>query len=150
MCRVRDIVTCFSNEENHRLNHHLEPSLPPLRILWCWRTMLRIPWTAHRTNASILRQLKIIKRLSTTCLKRIFEYFDHIARRDGDNLEKIVITGKVEGKRPRGRSPIRWSDQISTALDTKVHTALNVAQSRVKWHKIVQEVVNGRGHRPQQ
>ncbi|CAH2218535.1 jg525 [Pararge aegeria aegeria] len=90
------------------------------------------------------------RRLSTTCLKRILEYFGHIARRDGDNLENIVVTGKVEGKRPRGRSPIRWSDQIRTALDTKVHTALNVAQSRVKWHKIVQKVENGTGHDPQQ
>ncbi|CAH2210972.1 jg14263 [Pararge aegeria aegeria] len=118
--------------------------------MWCWRRMLRIPWTARRTNASILRQLKITRRLSTTCLKRILEYFGHIARRDGDNLEKIVVTGKVEGKRPRGRSPIRWSDQIRTVLDTKVHTALNVAQSRVKWLKIVQKVVSGRGHDPQQ
>ncbi|CAH2208083.1 jg4661 [Pararge aegeria aegeria] len=118
--------------------------------MWCWRRMLQIPWTAHRTNVSILRQLKITRRLSTTCLKRILEYFGHIARRDGDNLEKIVVTGKVEGKRPRGRSQIRWSDQIRTALDTKVHTALNVAQSRVKWHKIVQKVVSGRGHDPQQ
>ncbi|CAH2232677.1 jg5302 [Pararge aegeria aegeria] len=92
--------------------------------MWCWRRMLRIPWTAHRTNASILKQLKITRRLSTTCLKRILDYFGHIARRDGDNLENILVTGK----RPGGRSPIRWSDQIRTALDTKVHTALNVAQ----------------------
>ncbi|CAH2219998.1 jg1075, partial [Pararge aegeria aegeria] len=69
-------------------------------------------------------------RLSTICLERILEYFGHIARRDGDNIEKIVVTGKVQDKRPRGRSPIRWSKQIRTALDTKVHTALNVAQSQ--------------------
>ncbi|CAH2229632.1 jg27448 [Pararge aegeria aegeria] len=56
--------------------------------------MLRIPWTAHRTNASILRQLKITRRLSNPCLQRILEYFVHIARRDGDDLEKIVVTGK--------------------------------------------------------
>ncbi|CAH2233773.1 jg11778 [Pararge aegeria aegeria] len=110
--------------------------------------MLRIPWTAHRTNASILRQLKITRRLST-CLKRILEY-GHIARKDGHNLEKIVVTGKVEGKRPRGRSLTRWSDQIRTALDIKVHIALNGAKSRVQWHKIVQKVVTGRGHDPQQ
>ncbi|CAH2254798.1 jg15382 [Pararge aegeria aegeria] len=120
--------------------------------MWCWRRMLRIPWTAHRTNVSILRQLKITRSLSATCrkpVKRILEYFGHIPRRDGDNLEKIVVTGEVEGKRPRGRSPIRLSDQIRSALDTKVHTALNVAQSRVKWHKIVQKVVSGRSHDPQ-
>ncbi|CAH2238194.1 jg13028 [Pararge aegeria aegeria] len=106
--------------------------------MWCWRRMLRSPWTAHRTNASILRQLKSTRRLST-CLQRILEYFCHIARRDGDNLEEIVVSGKVEGKRPRGSSPIRWSDQIRTALDTKVHIALQVAKSRVKWHKIVRK-----------
>ncbi|CAH2250222.1 jg6913 [Pararge aegeria aegeria] len=72
--------------------------------------------------------------------QKIFEYFGHIARRDGDNLEKIVVTGKVEGKRSRGRSLIRWLDQIHTALDTKVHIALHVAKSRVKWHKIVRKV----------
>ncbi|CAH2226851.1 jg16562, partial [Pararge aegeria aegeria] len=109
--------------------------------MWCWKR--------------ILRQLKITRRLSTTCLKRLLEYFGHIAmetilKRDGDNLVKIVVTGKVEGKRPRGSSPIRCSDQIRTALDTKVHIALSVAKSRVKWHKIVQKVVSGRGHDPQQ
>ncbi|CAH2268400.1 jg6269 [Pararge aegeria aegeria] len=99
--------------------------------------MLRIPWTAHWTNASILRQLKITRRLSTTCLHRILEYFGHIARRDGDNILKIVVTGKVEGNGPRGCSPIRWSDQIRTALDTKVlygflKVAIQMAQNPPK------------------
>ncbi|CAH2237932.1 jg4626, partial [Pararge aegeria aegeria] len=67
--------------------------------------------------------------------KRILEYFGYISRRDRDNLENMVVTGKVDGKRPRGRSPIRWSDQIRTALDTKVHIALKVAKCRVKGTK---------------
>ncbi|CAH2269060.1 jg16077 [Pararge aegeria aegeria] len=104
--------------------------------------MLRIPWTAHRTNASILRQLKINRRLSAACLQRILEYFGHIARRDGDNLEKIVVTTKWK------RSLIRWSDQIRTALNTKVHIDLQVAKSRVNWPKIVPKFDSG--HDPQQ
>ncbi|XP_077255535.1 uncharacterized protein LOC143893712 [Temnothorax americanus] len=118
--------------------------------MWCWRRMLRIPWTAHRTNASILRELGITARLSTICLRRILEYFGHIARRSGDNLEKLMVTGKMEGKRPRGRSPTRWADQIRTTLDTTMHEALHTAQDRVSWRNVVRrKIIPGRGHDPQ-
>ena len=104
--------------------------------MWCWRRMLNIRWTAHRTNASILSKLKIKTRLSTTCLRKILEYFGHIARKDGDNLEKCMVTGKIEGKRPRGRSPMRWTDQIRTALETSTHDALHSASDRNNWRRI--------------
>ncbi|XP_052744154.1 uncharacterized protein LOC128199289 [Bicyclus anynana] len=117
--------------------------------MWCWRKMLRIPWTAFRTNASILAQLKVKIRLSTICLKRILEYFGHIARKDGDNLEKLVITGKVEGKRSRGRSPMRWSDQVRTTLESTVYDALRVAGDRKEWHTILKtRIRDGGGHDP--
>ncbi|CAH2264862.1 jg5700 [Pararge aegeria aegeria] len=70
----------------------------------------------------------MIKRLATNDLQRILKYSGHIARRVGDNLQKMV-TDKMEGKKLRGSSPLRWSDQIRTALDTKVHLAINVAES---------------------
>ncbi|XP_062532329.1 uncharacterized protein LOC134201487 [Bombyx mori] len=105
--------------------------------MWCWRRMLRIPWTAFRTNVSILKQLGIKIRLSTVCLKRILEYFGYIARKDGDNLEKLMITGKVEGNRSRGRSQTRWSDQIRTALDSTVYSTLHDAVDRGQWKKIL-------------
>ena len=111
--------------------------------------MLRIPWTAFRTNASILTKLKIKKRLSTICLKRILEYFGHIARKHGDNLEKLIVTGKVEGKRPRGRSPMRWSDQIRATLDSTVYDALRIAEDRAKWRHI-SIIKDGGGHAPYQ
>ncbi|CAH2231067.1 jg3487 [Pararge aegeria aegeria] len=82
--------------------------------------------------------------LSTICLKRIPEYFGHIARTDGDNLDKHIVTGKVEGKRLRGRCPIRWSDQIRCSLDT------NVYGDRKEWQTIVKKkVMDGGGHDPQ-
>ncbi|CAH2269447.1 jg4477 [Pararge aegeria aegeria] len=94
-------ITCMSNAaETWTINAADRQRINAFEM-WCWRRMLRIPWTAHGTKASMLRQLKITRRLSTTCLKRILEYFGHIARRDGDNLEKIVVTGKAEGRRPR-------------------------------------------------
>ncbi|XP_072934917.1 uncharacterized protein [Epargyreus clarus] len=119
--------------------------------MWCWRKMLRIPWIAHRTNVSILKQLSIRTRLSTICLQRILEYFGHIARKSGDNLEKLMVTGKIEGKRPRGRSPIRWSDQVRTSLHTSVHDAMQTAENRSKWRDIIRTVLNTNhgGHDPQ-
>lgn len=117
--------------------------------MWCWRKMLSIPWTAYRTNASILKDLKITCRLSTICLRRIFEFFGHVARRRGDNLEKLLVTGKLQGKRPRGRSPMRWSDQIRTNLDTTVHHALHTAQNRTSWKDIIKRRVTNRDHDPQ-
>ncbi|CAH2242623.1 jg8458 [Pararge aegeria aegeria] len=106
--------------------------------------MLRILWTAHRTNASILRHLT-----KSTCLQKFLEYLGHNARSDGDNLEKIVVTGKVEGQGHRGCSTMRWLDQIHSAPDSNVHIALHVAKNRVKWRDIVRKIVNGRGHDPQ-
>lgn len=117
--------------------------------MWCWRRMLQIPWTAFRTNVSILQQLKLekTKRLSTTCLQRIVRYFGHVARRDTNNLERLMVTGKIEGKRPRGRSPKRWSDQISEELEISVSTALHQATERNRWRQLVDEIK--RSHDPQ-
>lgn len=118
--------------------------------MWCWRRMLRIPWTAHRTNISILKQLKLEKtqRLSTTCLQRILRYFGHVARRDTNNLERLMVTGKIEGKRPRGRSPKRWSDQITEELKMPVSDALHQATERDRWRQLVDGIK--RSHDPQQ
>ncbi|XP_011685474.1 PREDICTED: uncharacterized protein LOC105448526 [Wasmannia auropunctata] len=89
--------------------------------MWCWRRMLRVLWTAKRTNISILKEVGIKERLSVTCRKRIL-YFGHVVRRGDENLEKLVLTGSVESKRPRGRSPSRWADQIKEDgnLDDKI------------------------------
>lgn len=106
--------------------------------------------TAFRTNASILRQFKISSRLSSECLYRILNYFGHIARKDDGNLEKLIVTGKVEGKKPRGCSPIRWTNQIRTAFDSTVHKGLHTAKEKTKWKKaILEKVIQKGGHDPQ-
>lgn len=109
--------------------------------MWCWRKLLRIPWTAHRTNVSILKELQLERkpRLSTVCLRRVLEFFGHIARKPGDNLQKLIVTGKVEGKRQRGRSLMRWSDQIRSTLDINMSDAVHVAESRSRWRNIVRD-----------
>ena len=116
--------------------------------MWCWRRLLRIPWTEHRTNISILAELDIEVRLSAVCMRRVLQYFGHVARRGADNLEKLFITGKVQGTRSRGRAPMRWSDQVKTATGLTLQEALRRAEDRVLWRETVQAVVVG--HDPQQ
>ncbi|XP_071582447.1 uncharacterized protein [Temnothorax nylanderi] len=105
--------------------------------MWCWRRMLGIPWTARRTNVSILKELNITDRLSTICRRRVLQYFGHITRRNQDNLEKLIVQGKVEGKRPRGRSPSRWLDQIKDITGQPLQKNLREAEDRHCWRTVV-------------
>ncbi|XP_071554988.1 uncharacterized protein [Temnothorax nylanderi] len=105
--------------------------------MWCWRRMLGIPWTARRTNVSILKELNITDRLSTICRRRVLQYFGHITRRNQDNLEKLIVQGKVEGKRPRGRSPSRWLDQIKDITGQPLQKNLREAEDRHCWKTVV-------------
>ncbi|CAH2266806.1 jg7989 [Pararge aegeria aegeria] len=105
--------------------------------MWCWRRMLRIPWTAKRSNVSILSQLKIKTRLSTICLERILSYFRNITRRGNESIEKLIVVGNVEGKRPRGRSPTRWSDQLRETGARTFYNAIQLAKDRTRWREIL-------------
>ena len=116
--------------------------------MWCWRRLLRIPWIAHRTNQSILEELNIKDRLSTVCMRRVLRFFGHVVRRGADSLERLLVTGCVEGTRPRGRIPARWSDQARVAAGGTLHEAMRRAEDRSAWRKLVQEY-NGDGHDPQ-
>ena len=119
--------------------------------MWCWRRMLRIPWTARRTNVSILQELGIRDRLSSICLQRVLRFFGHITRRDHDSLEKLVVNGGVEGSRGRGRFPTRWTDQVRAATGSSVVNAIRAAESRERWRATVRRVMRERveGHDPQ-
>lgn len=105
----------------------------------CYRRMLRIPWTDHRTNVSILEELQITdnERLLPTIQRRILKFFGHVIRRD--SIEKLIIQGKVEGRRKRGRSPVRFMDQIKTLTNLSVAEVMRTADDREAWRRLTMQ-----------
>ena len=84
--------------------------------LWCWRRLLKVPWTAGRSNQSILKEISPDYSLEGLMLNLKFQYFVHLMRRT-DSLEKILMLGKIEGRKRRGRQRMRWLDGITNAMD---------------------------------
>ena len=84
--------------------------------LWCWRRLLRVPWTARRSNQSILKEISPGCSLEGLMLKLKLQYFGHLMRRI-DSLEKTLMLGKIEGRRRRGRQRMRWLDGITDSMD---------------------------------
>jgi hypothetical protein len=105
----------------------------------CWRKLLKIPWRTHRTNESILKELKIKRRLSDEIQVRIIRYFGHILRRELDNMGRLILQGKVEGTRIRGRSEMRWTDQITKSSGKTMHTLTTEALERDQWKEMNNE-----------
>lgn len=116
--------------------------------MWCSRKMLGISWTARHTNISILEELSICTRLSTTCLQRALSFFGHVVRRGPESLEKLILLGHVNGKRSRGRAPTRWTRTILEAIGCNTQTATHRAQNRTAWRALTDRAVFG-GHDPQ-
>ena len=114
--------------------------------MWVWRRMLRIPWTARRTNVSILNEVKPTQRLLSATYARILRFFGHISRHD--TMERLVIQGKPEGKRRRGRSPTRWTDTISKLTEKSFVTAAREANDRQTWKVTIRRVIQGLEDRP--
>ena len=84
--------------------------------LWCWRRLLRVPWTARRSNQSILKEISPEYSLERLMLKLKLQYFGHLMWRT-DSLEKILMLGKIEGRRRRGGQRMRWLDDITDSMD---------------------------------
>ena len=84
--------------------------------LWCWRRLLRVPWTVRRSNQSILKEISPEYSLEELMLKRKLRYFGHLMRRT-DPFEKTLMLGKIEGRRRRGQHRIRWLDGITDSMD---------------------------------
>ena len=84
--------------------------------LWCWRTLLRVPWTARRSSQSILKEINPKYSLEGLMLKLKLQYFGHLMQR-ADSLEKTLMPGKTEGRRRRGRQRMRWLDGITDTMD---------------------------------